>query len=344
MTLADPSGTPEWLTQLLATPEPAEGLTSAPRDVPLEYHRGIWRSSALLSAEQEQTAEAFGFKWAKRDTFDGDEMVERTRRWLIERYGEAASASWWAEYGDQPLLVDAGCGASLSALALFGDRLRSVRYLGIDVSTAVDVARERCGEEGVDAGFLQADLGKLPIEPGSVDVVFSEGVLHHTDSTEAALRSVVKLLRPGGRLLFYVYRRKSPIREFVDDHVRAELQASSPDEAWDALRPLTRLGIALGELDVEVEVPERVDLLEIPAGRYDLQRFFYWYIAKAYFDPDLTFEEMNHINYDWYAPCNAHRHTVEEVKGWLDDLDMTVEHRDVQEAGITIVARLGDSP
>ncbi len=47
-------------------------------------------------------------------------------------------------------------------------------------------------------------------------MIFSEGRTHHTDSTRAALEAVARLLAPGGRLLFYVYRRKGPVREFTD--------------------------------------------------------------------------------------------------------------------------------
>ena len=55
------------------------------------------------------------------------------RSWPVERYGDVAHASWWSDYGDGPWLLNAG-GADLSALELFGDRLRDVRYLGVDVS------------------------------------------------------------------------------------------------------------------------------------------------------------------------------------------------------------------
>jgi hypothetical protein len=41
------------------------------------------------------------------------------------------------------------------------------------------------------------------------------------------------------RLLFYVYRRKGPIREFTDDYVRDRLKALPPEAMWKALRPLT---------------------------------------------------------------------------------------------------------
>lgn len=54
----------------------------------------------------------------------------------------------------------------------------------------------------------------------------------------------------------------------------------SPDEAWTAIEPLTKLGIALGEMDVEIDVPTNIDVLNIPAGKINLQRLFYWHVLK----------------------------------------------------------------
>jgi arsenite methyltransferase len=110
-------------------------------------------------------------------------------------------------------------------------------------------------------------------------------------------------------------------------------------EAWDALMPLTRLGKALGDMGVEVDVPEDVDMLGIPAGRIDLQRLFYWHVFKAFHHPDLEIDELNHINYDWYAPRNAHRQSAEEVREWCREAALEIEREDVQEAGITVIAR-----
>jgi len=36
-----------------------------------------------------------------------------------------------------------------------------------------------------------------------------------------------------------------------------------------------------------------------PGRRTSVQRLFYWHVAKAFYRPDLTFDEMNHINFDW---------------------------------------------
>jgi SAM-dependent methyltransferase len=300
---------------------------------------GILREEQTSSPQQSQTADVFGFKWRQLQTFDTPAVKAKAGSWTVSRYGDISSASWWDDYEPAPLVVDAGCGAALSALELFGDRLTKVRYLGVDVSDAVDTAAARFAARGLPAAFVQADLGRLPLRRGTVDVLFSEGVLHHTDSTERALKHLATLLRSGGRFLFYVYRTKGPVREFTDDYIRDELQALSPEEAWDALLPLTRLGKALGDLQVEVEVPEPVSLLGIPAGRISVQRLFYWYFCKAFHHPDYTIDELNHLNYDWYAPRNAHRQTPEQVRMWCEDANLVIEREVVEEAGITIVAR-----
>jgi arsenite methyltransferase len=203
--------------------------------------------------------------------------------------------------------VKRGATIGANATILCGHTIGAYAFIGTDISAAVDVVRARFAERGIAAAFIQADLHALPLAPGAVDVIFAEGVLHHTDSTERALACLAALLKPGGWFLFYVYRRKGPIGEFTDDFVRARLAAMAPEAAWAALRPLTRLGATLGELAITLDVTEPVDLLGIPAGPIDLQRFFHWHVIKAFYRPDLGFEEMHRINFDWFAPTNAHR-------------------------------------
>lgn len=329
---------PAWLAEILGAAVPTEGGRVEINGRSLTLVDGVLRTDEFVSAAQAQTREAFGFKWAKRDTFEG-ELAQNMRRWLIEKYGDVVVAPWLAEHGPNPVLLDAGCGASLSGIALFGPILDRLRYVGVDVSAAVEVAKARFEERCQSGAFIQADLQQLPLPDESVDLIFSEGVLHHTDDTRAALGAVLRHLKKGGRALFYVYRKKGPIREFTDDYVREKMQAMNPEQGWAAMMPLTRLGKLLGELDIEIDVPEAVDLLEIPAGRINLQRLFYWHIFKAYYRPELTLDEMNHINFDWYAPRNAHRHTPEEVRGWCAQFGLRIEHERVEEAGITIIAK-----
>ena len=103
--------------------------------------------------------------------------------------------------------------------------------------------------------------------------------------------------------------------------------------------PLSRLGRALGELNVTVDVPEAVELLGIPAGRIDLQRLFYYHVCKAFYRPEMTLDELNHINFDWFAPRNAHRQTPKQVLGWCSELGLAIERERVEPSGITVIAR-----
>ena len=329
---------PEWLWSYLGV-DGTWGGSRAIGDQEFVIRGGIPRQQALLTDAQAQTEETFGFKWKKRDTFDSDASLAFMRQWLVQRYGDVAAAPWLAEHGERPLLIDAGCGAAMSGLELLGPIIPRIRYLGVDISEAVDVAAERFGEQGLEAGFVQADISNLPFAPGSVDLIFSEGVLHHTNSTRGALLSLARLLKRGGRFMFYVYRKKGPLREFTDDYIRDKLQAMSPQEAWDAMEPLTRLGIALGELNAEIDIPDKINLLDIPAGRINVQRLFYWHVAKMFYRPDLDFDAMNHINYDWYAPANAARQSPEEVRAWCAEGGLEIEREVIEEAGITVVAK-----
>lgn len=330
---------PDWLPPLLGVPSLEEGRQFLLKDQGFVVNKGIPRCQRLVSEAQAQTSETFGFKWKKVGTFDSQVSLARMREWLIERYGDLTGASWLKEHGEQPLLVDAGCGAGMSGLELLGPLLPNVRYLGVDISEAVDVACQRFAERGFNCGFMQADISALPLPEGSVDLVFSEGVLHHTNSTEGALKSLAKLLKKGGRFLFYVYKKKGQIREFTDDYIRAKMQAMTPEEGWLAMEPLTQLGISLGELNAEIDIPKPIDVLGIPAGRINVQRLFYWHVAKMFYRPDLTFDEMNHINFDWYAPANAARQSPEEVRAWCNEAGLQIEREVIEEAGITVIAR-----
>lgn len=329
---------PAWAGAFLGARIVGDGAIMTINGQTLVRDGDILRAQATASRSQAQTSETFGFKWHQRETYENT-LAAAMRAWLIERYGDVSTAPFWREYAAEPILLDAGCGSGFSALELWGPVLPKIRYVGADISDAVDVAQVRFRERGLEGVFIQADLQRLPIGRQSVDLIFSEGVFHHCDDTRTALTAAVSHLKPGGRIFFYVYKKKGPIREFTDDYIRERLQGLSPAQAWEALMPLSELGKCLGELGIEIDLPEEIKLLDIPAGKIDLQRLFYWHIFKAFYRADLSLEEMHHINFDWYAPRNAHRQTPEEVRAWCAELGLTIEREQIQDAGITVIAR-----
>jgi arsenite methyltransferase len=111
-----------------------------------------------------------------------------------------------------------------------------------------------------------------------------------------------------------------------------------PDEAVELIRPLTELGRALSAVGQTVDVPD-IPVLGIPAGTYDVQRLFYWHVAKIFWNDKNSFDANNYINFDWYHPTFAHRQTPDEVRQWCHEAGLAVERMQEEEAGMTVWAR-----
>src|SRR5436190_2319234 len=227
-------------------PEIERGVLRAEDGRAFEVRAGIPRFIELEDAGQAETRDAFGFKWAKRDTYDSEGARARMERWLLERYGFPSLTAWAAHFEALGPVLDMGCGAGFSSGTWLtspgwkGDGM----WVGVDVSSAVDVARTRIGSIP-GTHFVQADALDLPFADGTFGAVFSEGVLHHTPSTRGALLSAARVLASGGEISFYVYRQKGAAREFTDDYIREAIRDLNDEDAWEAMRGLTRLGQAL---------------------------------------------------------------------------------------------------
>ena len=81
----------------------------------------------------------------------------------------------------------------------------------MDISRAVEAAAENL------AGYphthvVRGDALAPPFDPGSFDLVFSIGVLHHTPNTARAVASVARLVKPGGTLAVWLYSRRCASR------------------------------------------------------------------------------------------------------------------------------------
>src|SRR5205823_2742976 len=113
---------------------------------------------------------------------------------------------------------------------------------------------------------------------------------------------------------------KGPVREFVDDFLREKIAPLEPAQAWRRMEALTVLARSLAKIDQELVVEEDFPELGITRGRMPVQRFVYQHVMKCFWNEGLSFDENVNVNFDWYHPRYAHRHTVEEVRAWLPAL------------------------
>lgn len=292
-----------------------------------------------MDRKQYQTQQTFSYKWSKRDTYESKIVKEKSYKWLVNRYfGEKKILKSFISNNKGKKFLDAGCGSAYSSLILFNNFLNEVDYLGVDISDSIEIAKERFDENKIKGHFLKRNIQDMNLNK-KFDIIFSEGVLHHTSNPFLAFKNLINHLNINGIIMFYVYKEKAPIREFTDDFIRNQLKGLCDEEAWQNLIPLTELGKKIGDLNIDLTIDEDIKLLDIKKGKYNLQRFFYWFFIKMYYDKKYSIEEMNHINFDWFRPLNCYRFKPKEIENWLIDLNLTKLRFIVEKSGITVIAK-----
>jgi SAM-dependent methyltransferase len=101
-------------------------------------------------------------------------------------------------------IVEVGCGTGQMSLYL----ARAGRIvIGADLTREslrlAAAAAQRLGIERVR--FVEIDLHRPGLKPGSFDVVYASGVLHHTPDPRASFAQIARLARPGGTVVLGVY-------------------------------------------------------------------------------------------------------------------------------------------
>ncbi len=137
-----------------------------------------------------------------------------TLEWFkeIEAYRYGVYAPWMPELmelsahaGHDVLEIGAGVGTDLSRFAQHGARVTDV-----DLSAGhLEHAKENFALRGLTGRFVHHDAETLPFPDNSFDLVYSNGVLHHTPNTAHVVGEIRRVLRPGGRAIIMMYAENS---------------------------------------------------------------------------------------------------------------------------------------
>lgn len=143
-----------------------------------------------------ETVRGFGDEWSR---FPQDQLDADVRERMFSDY---FSLFDWAVLPPDAVGADIGCGSGRWA-QLVAPRVGHL--ILIDASPeALDVAKSNLS--GVpNVSFLNASVGALPIDDGSLDFAYALGVLHHVPDTAAAIASVATKLKRGAPFLVYLY-------------------------------------------------------------------------------------------------------------------------------------------
>jgi SAM-dependent methyltransferase len=251
----------------------------------------------MPALDQNRTKTAYGLQWNRyriiREEEDRATFFNRTRL-------SAADL-------DRKLVLDAGCGMGryLRVAAAGPDR----QIVGMDLSRAVVAARELTAElPGVS--LVRGDLLKPPFPSESFDVIYSLGVLDHTPDPRSAFLGLARLLKPGGRIVVWVYERERPLVEAMMDIQRAV----STRLPVSVLELLCRLTAPVGSLKRRLFANRRWAVQRMGVALHLLT-------IGVSMHPDPEVRVCDTL--DWYAPRYLSRHSFDEVAGWFKEAGLS---------------------
>ena len=126
------------------------------------------------------------------------------------------------------------------------------------------------------------------------------------------------------------------MREFADDMIREQTTKMSEKECKEFSKNMAILGRNLSRLKKKIKIPYDIPVIKIKAGTYDIQRFFYWNFLKCFWADDGNFQRSVGVNFDWYFPKYAYRHTAKDLRAWCKDTKIRIIHFNEIESGISI--------
>jgi SAM-dependent methyltransferase len=233
---------------------------------------------ARESLEQNYAA-SFGFQWTQFAWEDPESNLREF--WKTTDFDERELKG--------KLFLDAGCGGGRTTAHL--PRLvKEIVYL--DYSVAVEKVHQKCAHYP-NAHFVQASVAAPPLRNETFDIVFCSGVLHHTPDTYRSFCGLPPVVKLGGYLHIYVFRKSDwPVRIFhLSDHALRAVVSRLPRE--QAILFCRGIGLlATTKLSSWLKP-------------------YLWFSLKPDSEVRLTH------NHDWYACRFHHEHTLNEVIGWF---------------------------
>jgi len=253
-------------------------------------------SGVVRFTEDAGYADSFGLQWKvfSRVQLDTPALRDSERR-LRQETGLLSQDL------REKVVLEAGCGMGRFLDVVSRDE--AALAVGVDLSGAVDAAADNLKDRN-NCLIVQGDLFRLPFAPGSFDVIYSIGVLHHTPSARDAFLALVPFLKPGGTIAISVYEHSAGRGALWEiNMLRRRL-----------FRVVTRRlprGLLLGWSRYAIPAFWVID--KIPVVRY----VRYAFPTLVYKNYPLAWSQLD--TFDSYATQLESRHSAKEVYGWFRD-------------------------
>lgn len=250
-----------------------------------------WQDTKLAQVlYHDWEAETYDEKWSI--SFD-----QRCIDYAVDRFRSVAGDAG----RPYPMSLEVGCGTGFFTLNLkLGGVLDECHVTDISPGM-VDVAKRNAAGLGFSVEGRAADAESLPYDDDTFDVVVGHAVIHHIPDVELAFREMLRVLKPGGRVVVcgeptrygdFVARRLSRLTWWTTTRVAAQLP--SLREGWlrprEELDESTRAAALESVVDLHTFDPGELAATAARAGGVDVHTVTEELTAAWFGWPVRTFE------------------------------------------------------
>ena len=200
--------------------------------------------------------------------------------------------------------LNVGCGGlGVEAEALH--EITASEVFAIDLSLTLFRSAQRLRKNP----FIHLAIASLfypPFTDNSFDLVYSEGVLHHTYSTYDAFKSISRFVNEDGQLFIWVYA--------LEDHLAAK-----------GLKGLKRKIMYICENRFLRPTISRAPVWLRAAFIVVMSLATHPLYLRKWKRESWKLKNTNHSLRDWLTPRYAHRHSFNEVIEWFEEAGFTYE-------------------
>jgi ubiquinone/menaquinone biosynthesis C-methylase UbiE len=136
------------------------------------------------------SVDSFGFEW----NWDSEPRTESDLEWRVATRHGLTSKSFKDHF-----MLDAGGGAGDQSRWILNHGKAS-RLISLDLSEAINVAYKKL-EHNPNWLGVQGDLTALPFVDKTFSFVYCEGVIQHTRDSRQTVTELVRVLKPGGKII-----------------------------------------------------------------------------------------------------------------------------------------------
>jgi len=249
--------------------------------------------------DRKGSPERFGYSWERFSDLTPEQEAQ-FRLWTTHLSPER---DWRGKS-----FLDGGCGAGRNSYWAMSYGAASCVAIDLD-DRSLDAARKNLGKFPT-AEVRKCSIYEIPYRD-QFDIAFSIGVIHHLNDPALALRKLAQAVRPGGKVLIWVYGYEN-LEFYVN--------------VLDPMRKLFFSWMPLGLVRALAWLPAAVLWIMVRAGFTPLE---YLKLLRRF-----TLRHIHHIVFDQMLPQTANYWRREEAVALLEQAGL----RDIQCAWVNEVS------